>query len=181
VNVARFVPFARAALALPVLALAAVVACSGSDSPNGGDGGSSGQCVAYQLPSGTDLKNPQVSFALQVIPIFQKNCSYGSCHGSQQFPILGDFGGNDADVGTDPNAIKKNLVNVPSQIHKSMLIVKPGDPTNSFLMRTMDGDHCLLSADCKNNDCGAQMPNDRPVLSEEERMFVRRWIAQGAN
>jgi hypothetical protein len=71
-------------------------------------------------------------------------------------------------------------VNKPSVKLPSMLEVKPGDPKNSFLMRKLDGDHCVLDAQCQGSTCGDSMPNKEEQLSVDERDRVRRWIAQGA-
>jgi hypothetical protein len=164
---------------------ALALSCTSANTNDAGPGAAGGKCVEYKVPASTDLTKPVVGFATQVVPILQRNCSYGECHGKAVFPVLGFYGGGGADGGEDPNPptaeqIRENLVDKPSQILTSMKVVAPGDPKNSFMMRTMDGDHCLFNAKCVNGNCGEQMPNDRAVLSIQERDYVRRWIAQGA-
>jgi hypothetical protein len=61
-----------------------------------------------------------------------------------------------------------------------MAIVKPGDPRESFLMRKIDGSHCVLDAQCVGSTCGESMPRDEEIMPIETRDTIRRWIAQGA-
>jgi hypothetical protein len=61
-----------------------------------------------------------------------------------------------------------------------MAYVKAGDPSQSFLMRKMDGDQCVLDAQCAGMTCQTSMPQNLPLLDVAPRDVVRRWIAQGA-
>ncbi len=183
-------PTVRSAFAVFSLAglfFSIAAGCSSSNDSLAGSGGgtSGGACTEYQVPASTDLTTPLVGFQTQVMPILQRNCSYGECHGKAVVPVLGFYGGVGVDGGDDPNAptadqVRANLVGKKSQILTSMNIVSAGDPKNSFMMRTMDGDHCLFDSKCVDGTCGEQMPNDRAVLSVAERDVIRRWIAQGA-
>jgi hypothetical protein len=58
--------------------------------------------------------------------------------------------------------------------------VKPGDPRESFLMRKLDGSHCVLDGQCAGGNCGQSMPRDDESLPIDARDKIRRWIAQGA-
>ena len=162
-----------------LLPAAVLAACSESGGGGGGGGGGEGaQCKPYVVPSGTDLTKPTVSFNSQVVPIFQRYCSsnQAECHQAQEKPVLGLLGD-----GSDPAEIKTRLVNVPSSRLPRMPYVTPGDPENSFLMRTMDGDQCMFNDECRSGFCGDRMPfGETQLISVQERDIIRRWIAQGA-
>ena len=127
----------------------------------------------YVVPAGFDPNTPQVTFSRDVFPLFD-TCSDSKCHGQQ---------GNDTKLfisETDPRSTVPSFINVPSQKLATMMLVKPGDPNASFLMKKLDGSHCVLDKQCVGGTCGDQMPNKETQLTVEERDKVRRWIAQGA-
>jgi hypothetical protein len=133
------------------------------------------ECVDYSPPASFDLQNPKVSFAAAVVPIFRDSCAFSTCHGSTTGNPNGVFlGGNDAPK------IHAAIVDVRSSKLPSMSYVKAGDPRESFLMRKMDGSHCVLDAQCTASDCGDSMPRGEDRLDVGRRDIVRRWIAQGA-
>src|SRR4051812_39733496 len=114
-----FPPIVRSAFASLVLACAAAAmasACSNSSDtplPARPAGGSNGKCTEYKVPAGTDLNSPTVGFQTQVMPILQRNCSYGECHGKSVVPVLGFYGGGSDDAGgpdLTADQIKANLV-----------------------------------------------------------------------
>ena len=86
---------------------------------------------------------------------------------------------------SDP--VPRGIINVPSKTLPSMVLVKPGDPANSFLMRKVDSCFEGLSG-CtpqateteSGHPCGDRMPQGSKTLCEDERNMIRRWIAQGA-
>jgi hypothetical protein len=193
-------PFVLLAAALSVASSAA--ACSAangagdappataSDSGGGGtsqgDGGGGGGCAPFV--SSADLTAPAVTFAADVLPVFQRSCGIAgaTCHGTPSVasvdmrPYLGNFDG-----GTDAAAVVKGLVGVTSPQDPKLAIVKAGDPAQSYLMHKLDGDQCQFAADCAQGqtqytDCGQAMPYSSPVLDEGTRDTIRRWIAQGA-
>jgi hypothetical protein len=131
-------------------------------------------CEDYAPPASFDLQSPQVSFSKDVMPIFAQSCAFSTCHGSASNPNGVFLGGSDAAT------IHRALVDVRSSKLPTMSFVKPGDPRESFLMRKMDGSHCVLDAQCTDGDCGQSMPRNDDTLSLETRDKVRRWIGQGA-
>lgn len=154
----------RSALAFSfatTLAGLAAVACTSSD------GGAS--CKPYT--TSIDLKTPTVSFKNDVMPVLQQSCMFTSCHGGGS--------GSLTMVSGDPTTTRKNLVDVPAPQLASMKIVAPGDPSNSYMMKKMDGDICTLASQCT-PPCTDTMPQGGDLLDVGDRDKVRRWIAQGA-
>lgn len=128
----------------------------------------------YTPPASFDPNTPPTSFSRDVYPLWT-TCATNECHGAPN---------NDKNLyiapGGNSKATHPGLVNVPSTKLPRMMIVKPGDPNESFLMKKLDGSHCVLDKECQGGTCGEQMPNKNTQLSVEERDKVRRWIAQGA-
>jgi hypothetical protein len=62
------------------------------------------------------------------------------------------------------------LVNVPSTEEPSILRVKPGDPTNSYIIQKLQG-HAAV---------GAQMPLGETPLPASTIAFIVQWITDGA-
>jgi len=156
-------------LALASLALASLAGCS-SDPKPAADGG--GACAEHVVAAGTDLATPVVSFATDVRPILQGSCGLSSsCHGGSRPPLVGR--------NLDARTMRANLL-VKSTVLASMAYVAPGDAKNSLLQRKMDGDQCMLDAQCAGRSCGEAMPQGGGLLPVAERDTVRRWIAQGA-
>ena len=166
------------------LALAALLAgCSTSAAPVGG-------CPRFV--SEANLSSPSVSFANDVMPIFQATCGIGgeSCHGdpsvTQDFRPLPFLGYYDSDGGaTAFPTVRDGLVGVLSSENILMNLVTAGDPTKSFLMHKMDGDQCTLIPQCMTGNsprpnCGSSMPYQTDLLDVGSRDTIRRWIQQGA-
>jgi len=149
-----------------VVALAAL-------SCNGDDGGS-GSCKDYSPPASFDAQNPKVAFAKDVVPIFTQSCAFSACHGSSAASNGIALGGGDGPT------IHKAIVDVRSSKLASMSFVKPGDPSQSYILKKMDGAQCTLDAQCVGGTCGESMPKGEGTLPVETRDIIRRWIAQGA-
>jgi hypothetical protein len=111
-----------------------------------------------------------------------------TCHGSSNndASATGLIFLGEANGGAPSSAVLPNIVGQASPEDPKMDIIKAGDPGNSYLMHKLDGDQCVYSADCSGAvnvtfaDCGAQMPDLGPYLSQTQRDVIRRWIAQGA-
>jgi hypothetical protein len=156
---------------LSVIVTAAYACSSSSSSPSSTseDGGVPRQCLA--APAAVDLTQPEISFKTQVAPIITKTCSVEACHADKNLS-LGIY------LPQDPVEILKAL-RAPSTSNLKLDVVKPGSPTDSFIMHKLDGTQCNLDKDCVDNSCGAEMPPTAP-LSLDDRNTIRRWIAQGA-
>jgi hypothetical protein len=173
VRLSILVPFALA-IAIPLT----LPACSdGETTSTTGDG----TCYDY---AGFDGTTPAVTFKADVLPIFRTSCGLSaSCHGNPSGPIAQPYLGPQTNAGeattTDIDAIFAANVNVDSVKEPGMKIVAPNDPANSFLMHKMDNSLKCESLKCGGN-CGGSMPLGSPVLAQDQRDTVRRWIAQGA-
>lgn len=171
-----------------VLGLLGAAGCSGDDTSGSSSGatsssgGSTSGCFDYTTYDGSA---PVVSFATDVLPIFQQSCSLStSCHGSEAGtggrPYLG------TKMGMTPTAeqiqtIFDQNVGAPSTEESGMAIIEPGDPEHSFLLYKMDGElECALLECVAKNSCGTVMPLGSDPISQDKRDTVRRWIAQGA-
>jgi hypothetical protein len=96
------------------------------------------------------------SFVADVQP-FLHEC-FGSCHTTPE--------------GTQPLATYDILVtHQPTDLPycTAQPLVKPGDPDNSVLIKTMAG-----------SSCGPEMPVGGPYLDPAQYNLVHTWIAQGA-
>ena len=150
---------------LAVLALS----CNG-----GGD-----KCKAYVVPSGTDLTSPVVSFKNDVLPIVTFSCTFSACHGTLMGVNNGVYLGERPPAMTNASTVVMGLLKPSGQL-MAMPLVTASDPTRSYLMHKLDGDHCTLDKMCAGGSCGTSMPNGSPLLEIAKRDTVRRWIAQGA-
>lgn len=155
---------------LLLAAVASLFGCSTAAPP--------GPCVAYQVPVGTDLSQPTLSFQKDVIPILQTNCAKSACHGSSLGKNNGVYLGT-PEGPVDASRVHGALVNVTSPTAPALQFVTPSDPDKSFLLRKVDGDLCMIEAQCGRN-CGLSMPKEAPPLDVASRDVIRRWIAQGA-
>lgn len=65
-----------------------------------------------------------------------------------------------------------NLVNRPSRLRPGEILVIPGDPSNSYLVRKLEGAPDIT---------GVRMPfAGGPFLTTGQMAVIRRWIEQGA-
>lgn len=158
-----------------------------------GEGGSKstpGGCYDY---TGFDGTTPTVTFAADVLPIFQSSCGLStSCHGSNppgnpSAPFLGPALPATASP-SDITAIITGIVGVTSADNPPMDIVTKGSPENSFMMYKLDTDPanaagvtCSMLSCVAAATCLTGMPLDATQLSEADRDTIRRWIAQGAS
>ena len=189
----RLLSFLRLSLLLGASCLvAAACSKSGSSGSAGAGGGSTeGGCFDY---TGFDGTTPTVTFAADVLPIFQNSCGLSmSCHGanpptvpSQMFlgPALPAMASS-----TDIAAIFAGTVSVKSVDDPDMDIIDPGSPEDSFLMYKVDTDPAntngvtcstLTCSTSTSTPCLSGMPLDGTQLSLTDRDTIRRWIAQGA-
>jgi hypothetical protein len=93
--------------------------------------------------------------------VLDKNCATSGCHAGASAPqgLL-----MDADHAFDL------LVNQPSQGNPQALLIKPGDPENSYIVQKLEGTASV----------GAQMPLNASPLSVETIQAIKTWIQNGA-
>ena len=113
--------------------------------------------------------NLQVTFGSIQQEIFQTTDTAGrtscvTCHTSNGRNPAGNL-----NLAVDPYAA---LVNVPSRQQTNLMLVKPGDPDNSYLIHKIEG---------RSSITGLKMPrNGPPYLTQGQILVIRRWIEIGA-
>ncbi len=161
--------------------------CS-SDEPNSPGDECNAECPSSR---GVDLNTPVVSFSEDVFPIFARNCNDDLCHGHAEAPRADLYLGPEASATSEQiQAVHAGLTRA-STTAPAIMLVAPGAPQQSFLMHKVDGcqNSLGLACDAEPNscraDCGDPMPplprDVYPELSPDEKVTLRRWIAQGAN
>jgi hypothetical protein len=144
------------------IAFALLAGCSSSPAPQDplvqAGSGSSNQAVAQA--GGAAVAD--FGFAATVQPFIDKACN---CH--QSSPVLM------APFSLKPGEAYKQLVNVPSMQLPTMLRVKPGSTSESYLWHKIDGTQLQVGGS------GMIMPYTFP-LNADERMIFERWINAGA-
>lgn len=110
---------------------------------------------------GPDDPNEPVSFARDIVPIFQANCA--GCH---------DPGGSSGIVlRLSEEAAYEELVNRHSVQAPELIYIVPGDPQNSLLYLKVSRDDPPV---------GLRMPRFAPPLTTGEIAMIEEWIADGA-
>ena len=94
--------------------------------------------------------------------VLQPSCAFSSCHGSTE---AGDLSLADA------QASYAALVDAPSAVDPTKILVVPGDPSASYLMHKLDGADGIE---------GDPMPPPAGGFDAEKVELVRAWIAAGA-
>lgn len=199
-------------IALALLALSLAAPACGDDPSSGGSGGEGGSSTsgtggANTATTGTGASTATttgsggcapadagcfdycsftptggVSFADDVMPIFEAHCNATTCHGSLSAPdadlYLGSASGNDAATIVEVYA---ELVNWDAYNAPGMVRVDPGDPANSWLMVKLDGDmSCPQAQPFCAGSCGQRMPRGDPPLPAAQLDVIRSWIMNGA-
>jgi sulfatase modifying factor 1 len=144
------------------------------------------------------------------MPILQSNCSVGNaatglgalCHGDRSVAMLATPTGSGPWFGPPPPAVNSaatltmiyaGFVNEPSQEDTTMDVVKPGDPTQSFLWYKVNNTQGPLDLEtpdpCARGDlgsCGLAMPfsltgaTSAALLAQADLDLICSWIVQGA-
>jgi hypothetical protein len=143
----------------------ALAACSGGgddgdDTPaiDGAPADASAACVAATMYQ---------SFTMIQTQIFQRQCAFMDCHDALAPEAQMDLTGATAHAA---------LVNTPSVMAaaQGMLRVTPNDPAMSYLM-------VILGEYPGNLDpVVGTMPSNSPLLCQEKRDAIERWIVAGA-
>ena len=134
-----------------LVALAAL-ACADFDTPVDPTGGAPDDLV------------PTPSFVTNIAPIFEKRCSIGGCH---------SLATRQAGLALTPDAAYDALVNVPATLRPSLSRVRPGQPTQSWLV-------AMISADDAARQGVSRMPLATQPLTANQIATIVRWIEQGA-
>ncbi len=151
---------------LVLAAALALTACGGGTTGGSPDGGG-GNTQSLGLTAHWS------SIQTKLMP----SCTLGNqCHGSQNGST--PTGHEDFSTG---NAYA-NLVGQPSTEQPSVNLVEPGHPEQSYLVNKLDGTQAQV---CSQNgdpafNCGLQMPNGGPYLSQADLDALKQWITDGA-
>ena len=121
-------------------------------------------CGGVNLPvdpgtPGTPNLNPK--FAADIAPIFDVSCAMSGCH-AKSHPAK--------DLPLTATSSYDNTVGIPSTEQPGILLVKPGDPDNSYLYQKL----------IETAATGDVMP-PAGRLSSAQIQTIRAWIANGAN
>jgi hypothetical protein len=139
---------------------ALLTACAGS---GGGGGGT-------PKPSCKPPNPITVCFSSNIQPIFNRSCALGGCHA-----------GTPAAQSLDLTAGKayRNIFNVPAVQQPRLKLVKPDDPTNSYLLQKINGTPTISGVLMPQGCPGAPL-NGAQCLSPDDIMAVQQWIAECA-
>jgi hypothetical protein len=135
------------------LVLAVSAACGGSDrSPPDSPPDASGSDGSIMITCST---TPVVSFRNDIVPLVG-SCRGDGCHGALQLPSWP----------------YQALINVQAiDCTDGRVIVKPGDPANSYLVQKLAGVQMCS---------GVRMPKVGTPLSDTSMKKIEDWICQGA-
>ncbi len=166
---------------LAVVALSTgAIGCSSSSTNANGDAGS----------------DAPVSFANDVMPIFQQNCTQSNvCHGQMNLAVVENLYLGISSPTVDPATTKSvydELVGVKSVEDPAMNLVTADNAETSYLVHKLNGDQNMFDAECAKAGkctsvnctiqmpCGAPMPYDAEMLSGMSLQQITDWINQGA-
>ncbi len=146
-----------------------------------------GACPDPADPLDGGLTTPTVSFAADIVPVFQFSCAFtgSTCHGAPGVGPMGRPFLAYADGGTDAAAVRQSLVGVASAEDPKMNLVTAGNLDESFLWQKVDNTMCKFAAECAAGgsaypNCGQSMPFGNQALDPPTLTKIARWIAQGA-
>ena len=103
-----------------------------------------------------------VSFAADVQPIFTTNCALSGCHTGAS---------PSGSLNLAASSSRAQLVNIAAVGFPGAIRVIPGDASNSYLIRKLEGGP---------NIGGNPMPDGRPALPAATIQKIRDWITAGA-
>jgi hypothetical protein len=135
-----------------------------------------------------------VSFANDVMPIFQGGCTVSSeCHGqtnnaAEENLYLGDLTTNTPAIIAQ---VYMGLVGVASVEDPSMPLVTAGSASTSYLSQKIQGTQNNFDSDCAkatlcsmnctaSSPCGTSMPYNNPSIGSDKIDTINNWISQGA-
>lgn len=143
---------------LHICLLTLIAACTGGgdDDPDQPDAGTSAACLEATAHDDLGWIQSQV---------FSRSCTFAACH---QGAATGARG-----LNLEPQMAHAELVNRPSGVAPSEMLVVPGNPSASYLLVALGQVPGTLPE-------GGTMPLQSPVLCAEKRDAIERWIAGGA-
>jgi hypothetical protein len=94
-----------------------------------------------------------ISFGLQVQPLFTRGCAFSGCHGADRY----------VDDGY-------SLESYDHLMFGSRAVVFRGDPDHSLLIQSVEA----------TNSIPKMPPNDFKQLNDNQKRGLRKWVAEGA-
>ena len=143
---------------------------------------------------GCDTTTP-VSFATDVVPVFQKSCTLSNvCHGQMSNAAEEDLYLGENMGTTNAATVYGMLVGVTAKEDPAMSLVTAGSTDNSYLWHKVNGDQGNFAADCSKasmmcedcdttTPCGGLMPYQGESLATDSPQYlctIQSWILQGA-
>jgi hypothetical protein len=120
--------------------------------------GTDGRVYASRFTAATTPAPAAVSFSKDITTRIFRNYGCNGCHGGSGGLTLGAQAFN-------------NIVNKPSVGRPNFVRIKPGDPTNSYLLMKILADSRIT---------GARMPLGGAAVKAADVELLRQWIAAGA-
>lgn len=100
--------------------------------------------------------------------VFTRSCAaFSSCHQGRALSA----GGLNLEAGN----VEENVIGVQSELAQDMLIVAPGSPEDSYMMVILGQ---YGTDDPRIDPEVGTMPEDNPVLCQQKRDAVARWITE---
>ena len=123
------------------------------------------QCGSDNSPSEPDVPDQETvisdpSFSQHIQPIFNESCALDLCH------VAGTITELDLSQGMAYN----NIVNVDSGQDPSFKIILPGNSTDSWLVKKIEGRDIV----------GLRMPPSADPLSDVRIQNIKNWVDRGA-
>ncbi len=174
-------------VALALASLSAGAGCSSSSSLDEPlETGVVAQCAPFDAgPAADGARTSDAAtpvFRAQVDQIVNFSCAIASCHGrapGQGHLFLPKRQAADAGTGLNGDWYDQ-VVGVASQTDPAMLLVKPGDPANSWLVHKVGGDQCYFKDACAMGNCGDRMPQANLALDPADVETIVAWVREGA-
>jgi hypothetical protein len=138
-----------------VSSLSLLWSCDTSVEPGGADAGPSAECLEANDHSDLDWIQEK---------IFTPSCAaFSACHQGRALSAAG--------LNLEAGMAAENMIDVPSTLEEAegMVMVKPGDPQNSYLA-------IILGQYPGNLPDSGTMPYNSPKLCQEKRDAIDRWI-----
>lgn len=139
-----------------VFGLSLLVGCSGDGSSLGPNG--TPDTDAGEEP---DTEGAGVTLAQLSNDIFTPNCATSGCHGGAS---------RSGGLSLNADVIANEIIGVSSRGKSDVKLIEPNDPTNSYLLRKIEGTDIV----------GGQMPLGGGRLADEQIAAIRAWIEAGA-
>jgi hypothetical protein len=147
--------------------------------------------VSPNIQSCLDAANQEPSLSSLEMTLFEPKCGVSSCHDGGGHPGSDDPTAYPAAYldFRDPDSAYASLVNKPSQLDPTRMIVVPGNPAQSFLMVMMgqikpeEADPPLVGGIPLGTDgktVGTMPQSAGSVLCCQKLDAVARWIGSGA-